>query len=320
MTVKRTLNKYEKQISKLLLEHEEKMLKSLETAYSRALADVKKMIKKLKQSISELTQLGAEQSLINSKIYQLEYQELLKTQIDANLDLLAQENIKNVTDFLQKIYTDNYLGNVFSLQNFYKIPIYVPINAKQLVKAIMTDTAGLKFSERLYANIDSLKRNVIAEISRGIAQGNSYAEIAQNVTKMTDISFNNAYRIARTEGGRISTQAQLDNIRESINEGADLLKCWDATLDTKTRQTHLELDGQIVEYSGYFKSSAGEVFAPHQFGIANQDINCRCRLSSIPRWDLDKTKWTRKNNITGEIIPYKTYKNWKKEYLNSFKN
>ena len=38
----------------------------------------------------------------------------------------------------------------------------------------MTDTAGFKFSERLYSDIDSLERHVIAEISRGIAQGNSY--------------------------------------------------------------------------------------------------------------------------------------------------
>ncbi len=61
--------------------------------------------------------------------------------------------------------------------------------------------------------------------------------------------------------------------------------------------------------------TAGDVFAPHQFGIAEQDINCRCRLSSVPRWDLDNKNFTRKNNITGEIIPYKTYENWKKEYL-----
>ena len=142
-------------------------------------------------------------------------------------------------------------------------------------------------------------------------------EIARNVS---EISFNNIYRIARTEGGKVSTQAQLDSIQASINEGADLLKRWDSTLDTKTRQTHLELDGQTVEYNEYFKSSVGDVFAPHQFGIAEQDINCRCRLSSVPRWDLHDKNTTRKDNITGEIIQYKTYHKWKKEYLNSFKN
>lgn len=218
------------------------------------------------------------------------------------------------------MYKDSYLGDVFVLQEFYKIPVYTPINAKLLIKAITTDTAGLNFSERLYSDIDNLKRHAIAEISRGIAQGNSYSEIAINIAKITEISFNNAYRIARTEGGRVSTQAQLDNMKASINEGADLLKRWDATLDTRTRQVHLELDGQTVEYNEYFKSNAGDVFAPHQFGIAKQDINCRCRLSSIPRWDLDDKNFTRKDNITSEVIPCKTYKQWKKEYLNSFKN
>ncbi|KAK8833651.1 hypothetical protein M9Y10_013532 [Tritrichomonas musculus] len=291
------------------------MLKSLESAYSRALADVKITIKELRQSIKELEVTNAEQSLINSKVYQLEYQELLQSQINVSLDLLRQRNITTITNFLQSMYSDSFLGDVFILQKFHKIPVYVPINVKLIVKAIKTETAGLKFSERLYADVDNLKSQVIAEISRGIAQGNSYAEIARNVSKIAEISFNNAYRIARTEGGRVSTQAQLDSMKASINEGADLLKRWDATLDTRTRQTHLELDGQVVEYNECFKSDVGEVFAPHQFGIAGQDINCRCRLSSIPRWDLDDKSSTRKDNLTGEIIPYKTYQNWKKEYL-----
>lgn len=141
--------------------------------------------------------------------------------------------------------------------------------------------------------------------------------MARNVSQLAEISFNNAYRIARTEGGRISTQAQIDSMQESINEGADLLKRWDATLDNRTRQIHMELDGQTVELGGYFKSSAGKVFAPHNFGIAKQDINCRCRLSSIPRWELEnkENKATRRDNIRSEIIPYKTYKQWKKQYL-----
>lgn len=304
-------------MNKLLLEHEGEMLKDLEKAYSRALADIKKAIKELKQSILQLKEIEAEQSLINSKVYQLEYQELLGTQINASLDLLSQKNIKNVTDFLQKTYSDSYLGDVFVLQEFYKIPVYTPINEKLLIKAITSDTAGLKFSERLYANVDKLKMHVIAEFSRRIAQGrnNNYSDIARNVAQLAEISFNNSYRIARTEGGRISTQAQLDSMQESISKGADLLKRWDATLDTRTRQIHMELDGQIVEYNEYFKSSAGEVFAPHQFGIASQDINCRCRLESVPRWDLGPKSTTRKYNITGEIIPYKTYKQWKKEYV-----
>ncbi len=293
------------------------MLRNLESAYSRALADVKRTIKQLKQAIFQLTETGAEQSLINSKIYQLEYQELLRAQINTSLDLLAHKNVKNVQGFLQEIYKDSYLGDIFVLQEFYKIPVYAPVSARQLIKAITTRTAGLKFSERLYNDIEVLKKHTIAEISRGIAQGNSYAEIARNISHISEISFNNAYRIARTEGGRISTQAQIDSMQAGINEGADLLKRWDATLDTRTRQTHLELDGQIVEYNGYFKSNVGEVFAPHQFGIPSQDINCRCRLSSVPRWDLDPKNSTRKDNLSGEIIPYKTYKEWKGEYLKS---
>ncbi len=71
------MNKYKKQVNKILLNHEEKMLENLESDYSQALADIKITIKELKQSIKELELTKSDQSIINSKIYQLEYQELL---------------------------------------------------------------------------------------------------------------------------------------------------------------------------------------------------------------------------------------------------
>jgi uncharacterized protein with gpF-like domain len=168
--------------------------------------------------------------------------------------------------------------------------------------------------------VESLKTSVQSEISRGIAQGNSYSDIAQRISDRCDISFNNAYRIARTEGGRVSTEAQIDSINDSIDQGADLLKEWDATLDSRTRQTHLELDGQQVEANEYFQSDVGPVFAPHQFGEADQDINCRCRLKSVPRWAAKSEGKTKRNNMTGRILEYKDYEKWKGEYLQKLKS
>ena len=92
------------------------------------------------------------------------------------------------------------------------------------------------------------------------------------------------------------------------------MKRWDATLDFKTRSTHANLDGQTVQIDEYFESDEGKVFAPHEFGIASQDINCRCRLSSVPLWDTNSENFTRKDNISGEIIPYLNYDKWKSIY------
>ena len=302
-------------MAKVLLTHEEQILKSLEIAYATALSDVKKTVKDLRNSISLLEKGGADVSLINSKIYQLEYQELMATQINSSLDLLRQKNITSTAQFLNKMYNDSYLGDIFNLQQAYKMGVYSIPSPRAIITAITKDTAGLKFSERLYDDVEKLKTNVISEISRGIAQGNSYAEIAARVSEVTEISFNNAYRIARTEGGRVSTEAQIESMRDSTKQGADLLKRWDATLDDKVREVHIALDGETVEIEEYFQSTAGQVFAPHMFGDPAQDINCRCNLASVPRWDSDTNYWDKRNNLTGEILPYKDYEEWKVEYI-----
>ena len=314
------MDEFELQVAKEVLGHEKKIKRELKKAFAESLKDVKTTIKELQSSIDSLKKNNADESLIRSKIYQIEYQEMLKGEIELNLDLLAQKNVSTTAIYLKKMYNDNYLGIVYDLQAKYKIPVHNPVSPLHMVKSVTKKTEDYTFSERLYSDVDRLKEVVKSEISRGIAQGNSYSKIAKRISEKYGTSYNNAYRIARTEGARVSTEAQLQSMSDSIEKGADLLKRWDATLDDRTRDTHAELDGQTVEYNEMFRYSGGEVEAPTMFvgaDSAKENINCRCRLSTIPRWAVDKTA-TREDNIKGELIPYKTFTDWKKSYNKSF--
>lgn len=315
------MNKYELQVVKELSELEGEIIAELKTAFAESLNDVKYTIKQLQFAIDELNEdITANESIVRSKIYQLKYQQLLREEIELNLNLLQEKNIKNIADYLKKMYNNNYLGMIYSLQKEYNIPVHNPVNPLLMAMSVLRKTEDYIFSQRLYSDIGELKKVVKAEISRGIASGKSYRDIAKNIAKKYDTEYYNAVRIARTEGARVSSEAQLQSINDAVNEGADLLKRWDATLDSKTRDTHRELDGQIAEYNQDFVYSGGTVSAPTKFEGAtgaSENINCRCRLSVIPRWAVDKTA-TRKDNISGEIIPYKTYDEWKKTYIKSF--
>ena len=66
------MNKFDKEILKVLLEDEGKLLKELQSVYSAALADIKRNVKWLMND--EMTQ---------SRIYQLEYQQQLEKRINA---------------------------------------------------------------------------------------------------------------------------------------------------------------------------------------------------------------------------------------------
>jgi hypothetical protein len=54
-------------------------------------------------------------------------------------------------------------------------------------------------------------------------------------------------------------------------------KEWLATQDSTTRDSHRALDGTQVPITGMFHSETGNsASAPGLFGVAEEDINCRC--------------------------------------------
>ena len=174
------------------------------------------------------------------------------------------------------------------------IPIIMPIDQAAVVRAIQADS---KLSKSLYdkmgEDVTYLKKAVRAEVSRGIANGSTWNEVAGKLSRhMANTPFqkayNNSIRIARTEGHRIQVQSALDAQHVAKSKGADIVKQWDATLDGATREHHQMLDGQIREVDEPFEVANFKVEAPGMFGDPAEDCNCRCCLLQRARWALDE--------------------------------
>lgn len=312
--------KYQLETEKILLENEKEVFNQLRNAYAQALADTKKMVKQLQSDVDILQKSNGDESVLNSRIYRLNYQKALEDQLTATMDLLNSKKTSNIYSFLTSMYEDGYLSINYHLQK-QGIPLIMPINTSLMVKTINTPTDEMKFQKRLYKNTSKLKKQVKFEISRGIAIGKTYKEIAKQLEMYTEADFNRSYRIARTEGGRVSSNAKLDSMRYAKSKGADIVKQWDATLDGKTREAHAQLDQQIREVEEEFEINyeghKAKALAPHGFGIPGLDINCRCVLLSVPRWDVQEVneKYDAKYfDKTGELIKAKNYNDWKNKY------
>ena len=269
------MKKYDKEVIQVLLDDEEQILKDLTKNYIKALGGIKQKIKVLLAGI-ETTQL-------QSKIYQLQYQQFLEQQISEYLGILQTGNVKTVEDYLKKCYEDAFIGNVYSLQQ-QNIPLVLPIDQTQMIQSVMKPTEGFNFSNRLYDNISELQKVVKSEITRGIASQLSYADIARNISNYSEASMKNAYRIARTEGHRVQNESKMNAMHTAKKKGADIVKQWDATLDGRTRPNHRQLDGQIRELDEPFEVGGMKVDCPGGFGIASEDCNCRCCVLQRARW------------------------------------
>ncbi len=97
-----------------------------------------------------------------------------------------------------------------------------------------------------------------------------------------------ALRIARTEGHRIQCQSGMDACYKAKEKGANVVKQWDATLDSNTRESHSQVDGEIRELDEKF--SNGLMFPGDPSGGPGEVVNCRCALLQRAKWGLDKAE------------------------------
>lgn len=289
------MNKYEKEIEKTLLKSEKKILKQLRETYIQALADVKGRLRILQAR--EETQ---------SVIYQINYQKSLEKQINAILKVLEQDNITNVQDFLNHMYEDGYIGIQYELMK-QGLPVITSISQEEVTKSLFRHIGSMTFADRLGVNMKDFKQKIKEVITRGIASGSTYRDIATQLSIVTGEHINKSYRIARTEGHRITTEAKIKSMEDAKKQGADVVKQWDATLDGKTRKKHRKLDGQYVEVDEYFEVQGEKVKAPCKFRDKADNINCRCILLTRPRWAVEKTR------VKSAVL----YKDEKGNYVNA---
>ena len=298
------MDKRQAEIEALALEYEKQCLKNLQKSYTEALADTKRKLREL---------LAREPS--QSVAYQVNFQRALEMQLQDALDMLKNGAVSNVSDFLNKTYEDSYLGTVYSIQG-QGIPINIGIDHEQVARVVNRKTDTLQFSQRLYDNVDKLGIAYKSQMSRGIANGSGYSKIAKQLALESEASYRQAMRIVRTEGGRVKSEAKLDSMKEAKKQGADIVKQWDATFDSKTRAEHRYLDGQVREIDEPFEDSQGRKgMAPHKFGVASMDVNCRCIVVERARWAVEGEDMpTKMDNVTGEIVEAKNYQEWKEKY------
>lgn len=281
------------------MDSEEAAIKELEKQYARALKDINDKVKSFQADIDLLDQALSQdglddatkallQSQKRSKVYQQNYQKALKGQVSGVLDKLHGDNYATIDKYLKNCYETGYIGTMYDIAK-QGVPIIAPIDQAAAVKAILTDSKIVEgYYNHLGVNYAKLKKTITQEISRGIASGLPYSDIARNINNVSSSGLYNAKRIARTEGHRIQQTSSRDAQYAAKKKGCDVVKQWDASLDGRTRDSHARVDGEIRELDEEF--SNGLMFPGDPSGSAAEVINCRCTSNTRARWALDEAE------------------------------
>ena len=125
-----------------------------------------------------------------------------------------------------------------------------------------------KASENTLKRVDSQLNKIITD---GYRSGKGINDVANNVTKRFDqLASWEAKRIARTEINTSHNKATVDTYNDL---GVEYTQ-WIAASDDRTRDSHVEVDGEIIPMGG--KYSNGLEYPGDMSGPIEEWINCRC--------------------------------------------
>ena len=300
------MNMRQKEIIQRQLDAEKAVLGQLETYYRAALKDIEQKIRMYQAD--ELTQ---------SRIYHIQYQKALKKQVEAALEKLHSDEFGTIQQYLSETYRDGYIGTMYDLAG-QDMPVIAPIDRRAAIKAVMTDTQLRQpLYEVLGVDVAKLKRIIRSEITRGVASGAFWGDIARNISFHTNTPLNRAKLIVRTEAHRIQQASAEDARQTAKRKGADVVKQWDATMDGSTRPTHRALDGQIRETDEPFEMGGKKAMYPGGFGDPAEDCNCRCVALTRARaaLDEDELEVMRKRAAFFGLDKSKDFEDFKAKYL-----
>lgn len=299
------MKSYTKQILRDRLKTENEILRRLRVAYTQAAKDIENKVERL----------IAREKLGSGNVLQLRYQKRLRAVINEVLKGFDEGLITTLEDYLKTAYIDGQIGALYSLQR-QGIPLLLPVHPDKVALSLPTGPYAInKTIGRVIVNIAD---TVQQEITRGLVQGSSFSDIAKGIEARCNVGLSRSYTIARTEAHRVTEEARYDTMKEAETYGVKMYKRWDAALDSRTRITHMKLDGVIVPIDQPFVVDGKKAMYPGAFGEPEEDINCRCTIEEVAQWEINenlaRTKYSDRDGMIVNVGDIKDYEKFKRKY------
>ena len=269
----------------------------------------------LKLELSEIYEKHAVDGRVARDVwYKYGHLKKIEKELVEKINALTQVQINTIKQSIVESFQETFYRNGYYITSQAQLafPIFYKLTQKAIDAIVFNPLDKIKWSNRHKANNKGLIQKLKSVLLNGIKNGHSYEKIANAITNEFDIGKRKAIKIAQTETARVVSTAKQQSMEEAQAVGVVMKKRWLCTLDSKTRDTHKHLDGQTVGVDDYFISGSRKAKAPHGFGDAKEDINCRCTVISVFEGLEPTVRMAREvANERGEIISYKNYNEWR---------
>ena len=162
---------------------------------------------------------------------------------------------------------------------------------RKLKQLLSSDWSGANWSDRLWHDRAVVGKKVTEILQKGVTQGTSLQKMARELKQTTNQSFNNAFRLIRTETSHIDGQVTLEGYKQAgVELGLEYYE-YDAFLDSRTSTLCRDLDKKR------FKVSEAEV------GINYPPMHPNCRSTTQLVLDEDYSQETKYYGNSKEETP-----------------
>jgi SPP1 gp7 family putative phage head morphogenesis protein len=281
------------------LEQEKRILFSLKKEYVKAFDSIQKEI------TPQLVKMADSGKLNALELAKYNRDKNLLISIINEVGKLEKEIRKGISDYQIEQYKLNYYGNAYLMETNAQVKLaFGQIDVDAVAKSLTRPFTQIALDDLPRELRTQLRRN----ITQAFIQGQSITDLADRIKDTLKTSQKRAIRIARTETTAIANDARQDSMEHAEKMGLSMKKVWIATLDTRTRESHQQMDGIQIDVDDTFPN--GLRYPGDLVGDEAETVNCRCALGTvIEGMTLDYRR------AGGEVIPYATYEEWQKNRL-----
>lgn len=186
-----------------------------------------------------------------------------------------------------QVFADNANFGAFQVERAAKVDTSFTLVDADTVNTLARDHPDLlpRVSPKPSKTEVWARRKITSAITQSVLQGESVPAASKRLRSIVDMDERAATRAARTALTGAENAGRVSSYERARGMGIDVRARWMATLDSRTRDSHRQLDGEVAGDDGRF--SNGLRYPGDPEGPAAEVWNCRCTLvASIPGHDV----------------------------------
>lgn len=215
-----------------------------------------------------------------TKIFQAENWKKTQDTIAQQYLNVNKTAIAYINEQLPEIYSQNYnyiSRTVADAIDVISFDLVDAMTIKNLATKNKTLLPYKKVDEKKYIRWNTKKVN--NAVTQGIIQGESIPKIAGRLQSVTEMDKTSAIRNARTSVTSAENKGRFDSAKKAAEKGVIIKKQWISTHDSRTRDSHILLDGTQADLDDEFDN--GLLYPGDPNGRPEEVYNCRCSTKDV---------------------------------------